>query len=363
MLQSIFDAFGLTQNTNTAVPFGSGLINHTWKIGNNGNTYILQRINHTIFKIPEAIAHNIKITGKYLTQHYPDYLFVLPVKSVSGEDIVFEKDIGYFRLMPFVENSHTIDVVQQPELAFEAAKQFGKFTRLLSGFDASQLKITLPDFHNLTLRYNQFEEALENGNATRIKQAKKQIAAVIAHKQLVETFESIKANPQFKIRVTHHDTKISNVLFNESNKGLCVIDLDTLMTGYFISDVGDMMRTYLSPVSEEEQDFSKIEIREDYFLAIVKGYIGELKDELSAEEISHFVYAGKFMIYMQAIRFLTDYINNDVYYGSKYDGHNFVRAGNQLTLLQQLLVKEHELENTVKDFISNYFMRQNSILT
>jgi Ser/Thr protein kinase RdoA (MazF antagonist) len=350
MLQSIFDAFGLTQNTDTAVPFGSGLINHTWKIGNNGNTYILQRINHTIFKTPEAIAYNIKITGKYLAQHYPDYLFVLPVKSVAGDDIVFEKNNGYFRLMPFVENSHTIDVVQQPELAYEAAKQFGKFTKLLSGFDSSQLKITLPDFHNLTLRYTQFEEALVKGNAARIQQAEKLIASIIANKQLVNIFESIELNPHFKHRVTHHDTKISNVLFDDNNKGLCVIDLDTLMPGYFISDVGDMLRTYLSPVSEEEKDFSKIEIRDDYFLAIAKGYIGELKDELSTEEINHFVYAGKFMIYMQAIRFLTDYMNNDVYYGAKYEGHNFVRAGNQITLLHKLMEKEDELQQMAAGF-------------
>jgi thiamine kinase-like enzyme len=350
MLQTVFDAFGLTENTNTAVPFGSGLINHTWKIGYNSNAFILQRINHQIFKTPEAIAYNINITGKYLQQHYPDYLFVVPVKSVTDDDIFFDKDNGYFRLMPFIENSHTIDVVQDPQLAFEAANQFGKFTRLLSGFDASQLKITLPDFHNLTLRYNQFEEALITGDKARILESELLIATINANKYIVDVFEKIKLSPQFKIRVAHHDTKISNVLFDDNNKGLCVIDLDTLMPGYFISDVGDMLRTYLSPVSEEEKDFSKIEIRDDYFLAIARGYIGELKDELSAKEISHFVYAGKFMIYMQAIRFLTDYINNDVYYGAKYEGHNFVRAGNQVTLLQKLMEKEDKLQQMIADF-------------
>ena len=139
--------------------------------------------------------------------------------------------------------------------------------------------------------------------------------------------------------MTHHDTKISNVLFGKQGNGLCVIDLDTVMPGYFISDFGDMMRTYLSPVSEEEKDFSLIGIREEYFEAIVSGYLGEMKTELSADEIAHAVYAGKFMIYMQAIRFLTDHLNRDVYYGAKYEGHNLVRTHNQITLLQRLTEK------------------------
>ena len=122
------------------------------------------------------------------------------------------------------------------------------------------------------------------------------------------------------------------------------------MPGYFISNAGDMFRTCLSPVSEEEKDFSKIEIRDNYFAAIAEGYLGQLKNELSTEEKNHFVYAGKFMIYMQAIRFVTDYINNDIYYGAQYEGHNFVRAGNQLNLLQKLMDKEDKLQQLVTNF-------------
>ena len=167
------------------------------------------------------------------------------------------------------------------------------------------------------------------------------------HKYVVDIFETIVRNPSFKLRVTHHDTKISNVLFSKENKGLCVIDLDTVMPGYFISDVGDMLRTYLSPVNEEETDFSKIEIREEYFSSIWNGYMGQMKDELHEEEKSHFIYAGKFMIYMQAIRFLTDYLNDDLYYGSKYEGQNFVRAGNQMVLFKKLIEKETSLKAIV----------------
>ncbi len=350
MLQKVFKAFGLAVDINKAVPFGLGLINDTWKIKDGNNTFILQRINDQIFKDPAAIAYNVDITARYLRQHYPDYLFVMPVKSIYKEDIFFDAEHGYFRLSPFVENSHTIDVVKEPQEAYEAAAQFGKFTKLLAGFDATRLKITLFDFHNLSLRFWQFEQALLNGNADRIQQSEKLIDTIIANKNIADVFEKIKLNPHFKIRVTHHDTKISNVLFDDSNKGLCVIDLDTLMPGCFISDVGDMLRTYLSPVSEEEKDFTKIEIRDEYFLAVAQGYLGEMKEELSEEEMQHFVYAGKFMIYMQAIRFVTDYINNDIYYGSKYEGQNFVRAGNQLTLLQKLVDKENKLQQLVTKF-------------
>jgi thiamine kinase-like enzyme len=350
MLQKVFNAFGLTADISKAQPFGSGLINHTWKVNSNGKMYILQRINQQVFKTPADIASNITATAGFLQQHYPQYLFVPPVQSVVQEDIFFDEEHGYFRLSPFIENSHTIDVVTEPQQAYEAAAQFGKFTKLLSGFDVSQLKITLPDFHNLSLRFLQFEQALANGNAARIAQSEKLIATIIANRSIVDVFETIKNNPHFKLRATHHDTKISNVLFDENDKGLCVIDLDTLMPGYFISDVGDMMRTYLSPVSEEEKDLSKIKIRDDFFKAIAEGYLGQMGNELTSIEKAHFVYAGKFMIYMQAIRFITDYINNDIYYGSKYEGHNFVRASNQLMLLQKLMEKEDSLQQVINNF-------------
>ena len=137
------------------------------------------------------------------------------------------------------------------------------------------------------------------------------------------------------------------MLFNSKNKGLCVIDLDTVMPGYFISDIGDMMRTYLSPAGEEETDFNKVQVREEYFEAIVNGYLSEMQDELSMVEKEYFIYAGKFMIYMQALRFLTDYLNNDIYYSAKYDLHNLNRTINQLTLLDKLVEKEERLKEIV----------------
>ena len=337
MPDEVLKKFGFN-DTAIIKPFGTGLINNTWVINEvgTGEKFILQRINQNIFKSPEDIAFNIHLITEYLKAHHPEYLFPAPVQGIDGRDLVKTAE-GYFRIFPFIKYSHTIDVAEKPEQAYEAARQFANFTKVLSGINVSQLKITLPDFHNLSLRYLQFENALKNGNKERIMNSKELIDFLHQQKNIADEFEHIKANPDFKTRVTHHDTKISNVLFDDDDKGLCVIDLDTVMPGYFISDVGDMMRTYLSPVSEEEKDFSKIEIREDFYKAIVNGYMSEMDGELTKTEKKYFIYAGKFMIYMQALRFLADLINNDIYYGSKYRGHNFVRAGNQIALLKKLL--------------------------
>ena len=153
MLQNILNAYGLTDETVETTSFGTGLINHTWAVTSGNNKFILQRINHNIFKTPGSIAANIRMIGNYLSEKYPGYLFVTAEKTVQEKDIFYLPEEGYFRLFPFVKNSHTIDVVSNPSQAFEAAKQFGRFTKILSGFPVDSLKITLPDFHNLSVRY------------------------------------------------------------------------------------------------------------------------------------------------------------------------------------------------------------------
>lgn len=342
MFTNILLQYGLNPDNYTIQPFGSGLINHTWKISTAEGKpcYILQQINTAVFKHPEDIALNIDNLGTYLRHHYPDYLFAGALPTSTGQLLCTDKKKLVYRLFPFVAQSHSVDMVHTPEQAYEAARQFARFTHLLSGFDTSMLRITIPQFHDLSLRYQQFTRALANGNARRIAAATALIDYLQQQQHLVETYERIKKDPGFRLRVIHHDTKISNVLFSADQKGLCVIDLDTVMPGYFISDVGDMMRTYLSPANEEEKDLQKIGVREDVFAAIARGYLGELQQELSATEKQHFVYAGQFLIYMQALRFLTDHLNDDVYYGARYEGHNFVRARNQVELLQQYNAKE-----------------------
>ncbi len=353
MLRSVVELYGLSENEAVFKPFGNGLINHTWLVEYRDELFIFQKINDTVFTSPALIAENLHQLKLYFAVAFPAYLFVSPIPTLQNEEMVFLQGEGYYRMFRFVKGSVTFDTVDNPAIAFEGARQFGKFTRLLSSFNNRRLMNSLPDFHNLSLRYKQFEMALEQGNKDRIEACQQAIHFIKEQKEIVIAYNKIKLNKHFKKRVTHHDTKISNVLFDKNGKGLCVIDLDTVMSGYFISDVGDMIRTYLSPVSEEEHDLSKIEVREEYFQAIVDGYLSEMKDELSDDEKNSFVYAGKFMIYMQAIRFLTDHINNDIYYGAKYDGHNLMRCNNQLELLKQLLAKEDHLQTKVAAYMEN----------
>ena len=346
----VLSAYGFPSDV-SVTPHGSGLINRTWLIRSSKGAYILQQLNRQVFARPDFIAENIEAIGHYLSQHYPGIVFPAPVKTTNGKTLVDAGSEGHYRLFPFIDSSVTIDVVHTPAEAFEAARQFGGFTRMLAGFPAERLHETLPGFHDLSLRYRDFQDALENGRPDRIRKSAQLIDYLKAQHHLVTEYAHIRSNPGFKLRVTHHDTKISNVLFDRQGKGICVIDLDTVMPGYFISDVGDMLRTYLAPVSEEEQDFSLIRIRQPYFRAIVEGYMEEMSDELTQTEIDAFVYAGSFLMYMQALRFITDHLRGDVYYGSKYEGHNYVRAVNQATLLQQYTAQSASLQDIVREVV------------
>lgn len=336
MFQNILAAYGLNADDCTIALFGSGLINHTWKITCGSRQYILQRINTAVFKSPQDIADNLIALQKYLQATAPHYLFVAPLPATSRNYLVTDHG-QYYRLLPFVKNSRALDVLQEPSQAYEAARQFGQFSRMLNDFDASKLKYTLPDFHNLNLRVKQFQSVLNSAHRERLNIASAEIAAVKNYQHINQAYINITNNAAIPLRVTHHDTKINNVLFNADNRGLCVIDLDTVMPGYYISDVGDMMRTYLSPANEEEQNLDQITIREDYLKAIYNGYMAEMGEVLTDAEKSLFYYSGKFMIYMQALRFLTDYLNNDIYYHTTYSGQNLKRAQNQLRLLDELM--------------------------
>ncbi len=349
-MKEIIEAFGFNENLATIETHGTGLINSTWILKNKKEKFILQKINTHVFQQPELISDNVINISSYLKTKFPHYLFTAPLKTLTGEYLYKTISKDFYRLFSFVEKSKSIDVVRNSTQAFNASAAFGRFTKNLSEFNSSKLNITIPDFHNLSLRYNQFELALLNSSEARKKQSQEAIDYLIEQKDIVNIFEEIKHNNNFKLRVTHHDTKISNVLFDENDTCLCIIDLDTVMPGYFFSDVGDMMRTYLSPANEEENDFSKIIIRDNYFKAIAEGYLSEMKNELTDYEINHIVYAGEFMMYMQALRFLTDYLNNDVYYGAKYENHNFIRATNQINLLEKFQSKKEIFNSFIHDY-------------
>ncbi|MGM9478358.1 phosphotransferase enzyme family protein [Pedobacter sp. GSP4] len=348
MFQEVLGAYGLNVEKFKIEPFGSGLINHTWKVYSSEKAYILQEVNTEVFRQPQNIAQNIETIKKYLDQTAPKYLFVAPITAKTGDDYVVIDD-HFYRIFPFVENSCSIDFVHKPEQAYHAAKQFGKFTRMLCAFNVKKLKPTIEDFHNLPLRIEQFKMALENATEERIIEAKFPIQEIIRLYDIEEQYVHMVDSGALNLRVVHHDTKISNVLLQvDTGVGLCVIDLDTVMPGYFISDVGDMMRTYLSEANEEERDFSKIAIREDVFASIHKGYMEEMDQVLGFAEKQFFIYAGKFMIYMQAVRFITDFLNGDIYYKTTYPEHNLIRGLNQIDLLTKYMAKESRFQEIIQ---------------
>lgn len=345
MFEKILTRYGFDPGA-AVLPFGDGLINHTWKVHTEGKNYILQQVNHHVFKSPADIDQNLNLLKNYLSKAKPEYLFISPIATLNGDSLV-HIDARYYRMFPFVEGSKSLNALKSADEAYEAAKQFAKFSKILADFEVTKLNITIPDFHNLSLRYDQYTAACRQAPADRLFQAKDCIAFINEQQEIVHTYFQISNDVNIPLRVIHHDTKISNVLFDNQAKGLCVIDLDTVMPGYFFSDVGDMMRTYLCGATEEETDFEKITIRKDFFTAVYRGYMEEMGDVLTLQEKQHFFNSGKFIIYMQGIRFLTDFLQNDCYYGAKYEGHNLNRATNQIVLLRQYLDAEKELLESV----------------
>ncbi len=351
----ILEAFGLDCTHYKIERFGSGLINNTFKLSNNlgrrRDEFILQRINTHVFKNPEAILENHRRASEYLAAHHPDYFFIAPVPLKDGK-FLLNWHGDYWRMLPFVAHTFSVNEASEPLQAFEAARQFGRLAHNLAGIDLSQFIPTIPNFHNLTLRYSAFQSAVSDADEERKERAAELIEAFEQHSRIPITYEELKTDSDFPDRLMHHDTKINNVLLDDkTGEGVCVIDLDTLMPGKLISDIGDMVRTYVSPVSEEETDFGKIIIRNDYYEALMKGYLPEMGNTLTNTEKEMLFYAGQFMIYMQGIRFLTDFLNRDIYYPVRYPLHNYNRAKNQLTLLQRLDEKESVLKKIIRKYL------------
>lgn len=330
-MQAIFDIY--QWDVNRFEQLNQGLINSTYCVyTKEGKEFILQTVNHQIFKDPSAIDQNIQLIGSYLQEHAPRFIFTHLVPAADGATLTFYEG-KYYRAFEKI-NGHSYDVLENPLQAKAAANAFGQFTAALVDLPIQRLKITLPDFHNLSLRYAQFETALKNGDHNRLNESKDAIEYLQSQQDLVKRYQTFIANKDAKQRVTHHDTKISNVLFDKQEKAICVIDLDTVMPGYFISDVGDMCRTYLPNVSEEESNLDLVKIDKGRWTALKEGYLDAMGAILTPFELAHFEFAGEFMIYMQALRFLTDHLNLDIYYGAKYNGQNYVRAINQIALLK-----------------------------
>ena len=335
-IPQILEHYNLDANAFEVKAIGSGHIHYTFKIEGD-KCFVLQRVNKNVFKKPEIIASNINAAATYLQKIDPSFLFLTPVATNRGEQMAYDTEGYPWRLFPYFENTFTVDKVDSKEQAKSAASEFARLTKKLARIDTKLFEETIPRFHDLTWRNDQFKTALTSASSDRIEKAAGAITKAKHFSYLVNQYVDLIYTGSLQLRITHNDTKINNILFNsESRKAICAIDLDTLMPGYFIYDIGDMFRTFVSPVDEEEKDLSKVRVRREIYDAVAEGYLSQMNDELSVEEKKAIPFAGLMMTYIMALRMLTDFLNGDVYYHTTYPGQNLVRAENQLRLLEEL---------------------------
>lgn len=320
-------------------PLDGGLINNSFKVTNDAYHYsfLLQRINHHVFKKPENVQLNYQLLWQHLKASDIDFKIPEPKYFPGDVDLYWDNDFNYWRVFEFIDDGKMLSIAETPEQANITAKTFAEFTLAFQDLDAELLKETIPDFHNLSFRYNQFEDALRSGQKERIQKAMPLIEELKQRNRYANFYDIVTESEEFPKRVMHHDAKIANILFSkETGEVICPVDFDTTMPGYFFSDLGDMIRSMACSLDENNTDFENITIRKDFYTPIVEGYLSVMEKQFTASEKKYIHYAGIIIIYMQALRFMTDYLNGDIYYKTNYSEQNFDRAKNQLTLLKKL---------------------------
>lgn len=356
-LHKIIEEFSVKGGFVDAIPFGSGHINDTYLITTSSGKYILQRLNHNVFKNIEMMNHNIIMALNHLFQkqktigdnRFSEFNIIL---CEDGNNYHKDENDNYWRLMNFVSNSTSFDVAEKPETAFEAAKAYGYFQKMLIDLKPKDFFPVIKDFHNLEMRINSFNNVLKNNADNRNQFALDEIAFVSDHRHLGIKLKGLLESKQIPIRVTHNDTKINNVLLHkETLKGIAVIDLDTIMPGSVLFDFGDMVRTFTSPAQEDETDLSKVVLRLNIFKAMAGGYLSELKEELTETEINNLVFGGKIMTFMIGLRFLTDYLDGDKYFKTSRKDHNLQRCRTQFKLLREIEKNEEKLKQIILEII------------
>jgi len=335
-------------------PYGSGHINDTYAVNcDQGGTeirYLLQRVNHKIFKDPEGLMENIR----RVTEHQHSKIdMTCPHASrralkliETHDDKIYYKDIAgnYWRVYVFIEKAHTFDVIETPKQAYEAAKAFGEFQKELVDLPGGPLKETIPDFHNTPKRYEALLEAIDNDPHNRAIKAKEQIDFAIRHQTSASRLLDLNDQDLIPERVTHNDTKLNNVMLDDkTGEGICVIDLDTVMPGLALYDFGDMVRSSTRSSEEDEPDLSKVEMQMPVYEQLLKGYMASAGDFLNRTEKENLVFSGKLISLEIGVRFLTDYLDGDNYFKTHREGHNLDRAKVQFKMVESIIRQEDKM--------------------
>lgn len=349
-LFTIAAQFEISEKITAVKPLGEGLINDTYKVmvdGDDEPRYVLQHINNAIFQDVDMLQDNIenvtnhirkKLIAKGITDI--DRHVLRFIKTKDGKNYYFDGD-KYWRVMVFVKDSVTYQAVT-PEYSYIAGKSFGEFEAMLSDLDEPLGEI-IPDFHNIEFRLKQLRDAVADDRVGRVKEVRYYIDEIEKRAEKMTLGERLFREGKLPKRICHCDTKVNNMLFDRDGNVLCVIDLDTVMPSFVFSDFGDFLRSAANTAAEDEPDLSKIDFNMEIFRAFTKGYLEGTKDFLLPVEKENLPYAAMLFPYMQAVRFLADYINGDTYYKVRYPEHNLVRTKAQWRLFECAEAKEEEM--------------------
>lgn len=331
-----------------AAPCGSGHINDTYaatyRAGDTLHRYIHQRINHTIFRDPAAMMDNISRVTRHLHQRLSDLPGADPLRegltlipTLTGAAYHVDANGHFWRTYRLIERARALDTVSTPEQAYQAAHAFGRFQNHVSDMPGPRLHETIPAFHHTPLRYQALATAAQRDVQQRARSAAAEIAFAQAHEPLTRILTELQTRGLAPERVTHNDTKINNVLMDEdTGRGLCVIDLDTVMPGLSLYDFGDLVRTALSPAAEDDVDLSRVQVRLPFFEALVQGYLAGVGPVLTPTEIAHLPEAGLLITLETGLRFLTDHLAGDTYFKIHRPGHNLDRCRTQFALVARM---------------------------
>ena len=344
-----------------SAPYGNGHINDTlvatFTDAGTRARYIFQRINGRIFKDPEALMDNIvRVTAEARHQlikaGVPDasrrVLRVIPTKD--EKPFHKDEDGGYWRCYPFIEGARAYDIIQNTRQAYEAARAFGEFQKLVAGLDGPRLHETIPDFHNTRSRFDRLKEVAATDTQGRLASVAPEWIFIRERESVVDVLLNLQAGGHIPERVTHNDTKLNNVMIDDATEAaICVIDLDTVMPGLALYDFGDMVRTATSPAAEDETDLSKVCMQMPMFAALVRGYLSTAGSFLNDAEKSHLAFSGKLIALEIGIRFLTDYLEGDVYFKTKRPDHNLDRCRTQLALVKSIEEQEDAMNAIARE--------------
>lgn len=350
-LKKVFSKFDLHS---TAEPYGDGHINDTYVTYSKAKRYILQRINHNVFKKPDEVMSNITAVTEHLRKKIiqnggnPDRETLTVIKTLDGSSYYKSDSGNYYRMYLFIEGAKTYQVAEQPIHFYSAAKAFARFQKLLADFPSETLYETIPDFHNTKVRFSQLLNAIKDDKMGRVKEVEAEIEFALKREKYASVVVDLLQSGKLPLRVTHNDTKYNNIMFDDiTGEAVCVIDLDTVNPGSLLYDFGDSIRFGANPAPEDEKDLSKVFCDLELFECFTKGFTEELGNELTETEKDHLAFSAKLMTFECGMRFLADYLNGDTYFKTHYPKQNLYRTKTQFKLVFDMEEKKQKMESIV----------------